>query len=132
MQLNRMDISKRLERIPLSKFHFGMLAAVALMMFFDGYDLLMPRLAIPSLKQIGWLDSTTTSAFMSLPLLTAAIGSVAAGFIGDRVGRKVLFNMNVIGYSALSAARGLAWNPEVLIVFRTLTMFLLGMQVVTG
>jgi hypothetical protein len=36
-----MDISKRLERIPLSKFHFGMLAAVALMMFFDGYDLLM-------------------------------------------------------------------------------------------
>ena len=68
---------------------------------------------------------------MSVPLLTAAIGSVAAGFIGDRVGRKVLFNMNVIGYSALSAARGLAWNPEVLIVFRTLTMFLLGMQVVT-
>jgi hypothetical protein len=41
MQLNRMDISKRLERIPLSKFHFGMLAVVALMMFFDGYDLLM-------------------------------------------------------------------------------------------
>jgi putative MFS transporter len=48
------------------------------------------------------------------------------------VGRKFLFNMNVIGYSVLSAACGLAWNPEALIVFRTLTMFVLGMQVVTG
>jgi hypothetical protein len=34
--------------------------------------------------------------------------------------------MNVIGYSARSAACGFAWNPEVLIVLSTLTMFVLG------
>lgn len=132
MQLDNADISGRLERLPLSMFHYGMLAVVGLMMFFDGYDLLMSGLAIPSLKQTGWLDSHTTSTFLALPLIAAAFGSVAAGFIGDRIGRKLLFNVNVISYSVLSVACGLAWNPQVLIVFRTLTMFALGMQVVTG
>ena len=132
MLSDNFDISGRLERLPLSGFHYGMLAVVGLMMFFDGYDLLMSGLAIPSLKQIGWLDSHTTSTFLALPLIAAAFGSVAAGIIGDRVGRKLLFNVNVISYSVLSVACGLAWNHQVLIAFRTLTMFVLGMQVVTG
>lgn len=132
MNRNNYDISGRLESLPLSRFHYGMLVVVGLMMFFDGYDLLMSGLAIPSLRQIRWLDASTTSMFLSAPLIAAAVGSVAAGFIGDKVGRKLLFNINVIGYSLLSAACGMAWNPEILITFRTLTMFVLGMQVVTG
>ncbi|BEU28518.1 MFS transporter [Paraburkholderia sp. 22B1P] len=127
-----LEISDRLERLPLSRFHYAMLAVVGLMMFFDGYDLLMSGLAIPSLRQIGWLNASTTSTFLSVPLISAAFGSVAAGFIGDKLGRKKLFNINVIGYSALSVCCGFAWNGDVLIVFRALTMFVLGMQVVTG
>ncbi|BEU28494.1 MFS transporter [Paraburkholderia sp. 22B1P] len=132
MNVTNQTIGSRLENLPLSWFHYAMLAVVGFMQLFDGYDLLMSGLAIPTLKEIGWLDSSTTAPFLSIPLASAAFGAIVAGWIGDRIGRRFLFVLNVSSYSLLSVGCGVAPNITSLIVLRTLTMFVLGMQIVTG
>ena len=126
------NIGGRLERLPVSRFHWRLFTLVSIAMFFDGYDLLMGGLVIPSLRSIGWLTASSTTIFVSLPLAAAAIGSFVSGFLGDRIGRRQLIKINVAIYSLGSVACGFAPNVELLIAFRTITAFGLGMQIVTG
>ena len=126
------NIGGRLERLPASRFHWWLFILLGIAMFFDGYDLLVAGLIIPSLRSAGWLDAGTTAAFVSIPLAAAAVGSFVAGFLGDRIGRRTLIKANVAIYSIGSLLCGLAPNVDLLIAFRTVTGLGLGMQIVAG
>lgn len=126
------NIGGRLERLPVSRFHWKLFTLLSIAMFFDGYDLLMGGLVIPSLRGVGWLNVSSTTIFVSIPLAAAAIGSFVSGFLGDRIGRRRLIKINVAIFSVGSVACGFAPNVETLIALRTITAFGLGMQIVTG
>lgn len=126
------NIGGRLERLPISKFHWKLFTLLGIAMFFDGYDLLVAGLVIPSLRQVGWLDGASTTFFVSLPLAAAAVGSFVSGYFGDRFGRRKLMKVNVAIFTFGSLLCGVAPNTETLIAFRTITGFGLGMQIVTG
>jgi putative MFS transporter len=126
------DIAGRLERLPLSRLHWTMCALLGVAMFFDGYDLFVSGLAMPSLVKAGMLTAGDRAAFISLPLFAAALGSVLAGVIGDRFGRRRLIVANVTIYGLAGLGCACAPNYPVLIVFRILAMLALGMQVPTG
>ncbi len=132
MQQAAVNIGGRLERLPISGFHWKLFTLLGIAMFFDGYDLLVAGLVIPSLRQVGWLDGTTTTFFVSLPLAAAAAGSFVSGYFGDRFGRRKLMKINVAIFTFGSLLCGIAPNTEALILFRTITGFGLGMQIVTG
>lgn len=122
----------RLERLPLSRFHWTLFALLGVAMFFDGYDLTITGFIIPALRRSGWLSAATTASFVSLPLLAAAIGSLAAGLLGDRIGRRRLFQATVLIYSLSSAGCGLANSYGMLLGFRTLNLLVIGTLTVTG
>ncbi len=126
------NIGGRLERLPLSRFHILACAAIGAAMFFDGYDLGLTGLVLPPLVKSGLLPEAQRSWFISLPLFAAAFGSVLSGAIGDRFGRRRLFIANILLYGIASPACGLAHSYPVLLAFRTLTLFALGMQIPTG
>ena len=126
------NIGGRLERLPISRFHWRFFTFLGIAMFFDGYELLMAGLVIPSLKGVGWLDANSTVLFVSLPLVAAAIGSFVSGYLGDRFGRRRLTKFNVAIYCLGSVACGLAPDTNFLLIFRVITGFGLGMQIVTG
>ena len=126
------NIAGRMERLPLSRFHYMAFLVIGVAMLFDGYDLTIAGFVLPPLKQVGWMEGSNREWFISLPLLAAAAGSVAAGAIGDRVGRRRLFFVNVAIYSAGSLLCGLATSYPMLLGARTVVLFGLGMQIVTG
>jgi len=127
-----LHIASRLERLPLSRFHWLLFAILGLAMFFDGYDLTITSFVVPALRQAGWLTPATTASFISIPVIAAAIGSFAAGLLGDRFGRRGLFLTTTLVYSLASLGCGLAGTYSALLIFRTLNMFSLGMLTVTG
>lgn len=127
-----MNIAGRLERLPLSRFHYLAFAIIGVGMFFDGYDLTITGFVIPPLHATKWLDAATTPMFISFPLLAAAAGSLAAGVLGDRLGRRFLFKLNALVYGLGSLGCGLATGFGMLLVFRIVTLFALGTQIVTG
>jgi putative MFS transporter len=126
------NIAGRMERLPLARFHWVLFAILGVAMFFDGYDLTVTGFVIPALHRVGWLTPATTAMFISLPLIAAALGSIAAGLIGDRIGRRRLFQTSVLIYSLSSLACGLATSYSMLLTFRTITLFALGTVTVTG
>ncbi len=126
------DVAGRLERLPLSRFHVWACVAIGAAMFFDGYDLTLTGLVIPPLVRTGLLPEAQRSWFISIPLMAAACGSVLAGVLGDRYGRRRLFIANVALYGIASPLCGLAGSYGVLLALRTLTLFALGVQIPTG
>lgn len=126
------NIGGRLERLPVSGFHWKLFTLLGIAMFFDGYDLLVAGLVIPSLTGVGMLDASSRVLFISLPLVAAAVGSFVSGYFGDRFGRRRLIKFNVFIYSIGSVLCGLAPDTDYLIAFRVFTGFGLGMQIVTG
>ncbi|SAL76107.1 MFS transporter [Caballeronia telluris] len=127
-----LNIAGRMERLPLSSFHWTFFAILGVAMFFDGYDLTVTGFVVPALHKHGWLTASTTAAFISLPLIAAAFGSIAAGVIGDRLGRRRLFQASVLVYSLSSLACGFAANYGTLLTFRTINLFAIGVVTVTG
>ena len=127
-----MNIAGRLERLPLSAFHYRVFAFIGIAMLFDGYDLTITGFVIPPLVRAHWLDHSTTALFISLPLFGAAFGSITAGILGDWLGRRTVFKLNVLVYSVSSLLCGLAPTYGWLLAFRTVTLFALGTQIVTG
>jgi putative MFS transporter len=127
-----LNIAGRLERLPLARFHWVLFAILGVAMFFDGYDLTVTGFVIPALHKHGWLTPATTAMFISVPLVAAAFGSIAAGLIGDRVGRRRLFQATVLAYSLSSLGCGLATSYGMLLTFRTINLFAIGTVTVTG
>jgi putative MFS transporter len=127
-----MNIAGRLERLPLCRFHYLAFTVIGLGMFFDGYDLTVAGFVIPPLAGLHWLGPDRTPLFISIPLFAAALGSIVAGILGDWLGRRVLFKLNALLYALGSLGCGLAVNFEMLLLCRTITLFALGLQTVTG
>jgi MFS transporter, putative metabolite:H+ symporter len=127
-----MNIAGRLERLPISRFHYTVFAVIGIGMLFDGYDLTVAGFVIPPLQAEKWLDPQTTPLFISLPLLAAAFGSITAGILGDWLGRRILFKLNALIYGLGSLGCGLAVGFDMLLICRTITLFALGTQIVTG
>lgn len=127
-----MNIAGRLERLPLSRFHYLAFVIIGVGMFFDGYDLTITGFVIPPLVALHWLGGERTAIFISYPLLAAAVGSITAGILGDRLGRRLLFKLNAAIYGVASLGCGLSTSFEMLIVFRIIVLFALGNQIVTG
>ncbi|MFB9265096.1 MFS transporter [Bradyrhizobium erythrophlei] len=126
------NIAGRLERLPLSRFHVLACALVGTAMFFDGYDIALTGLVMPSLVKVGLLAEPQRAWLISLSLLAAALGSALSGIIGDRYGRRKLIIANIVIYGLASPACGLAQSYPTLLGLRMLTMLALGMQIPAG
>ena len=119
-------ILERLERIPVSGFHYKMLAVTGLGWLFDSMDTGLIAFVLPVLAkewgqtpgQMGWIGS--------IGLIGMALGAVLAGTLADRIGRKQVFTITVLLYSISTGMCALATSYEMLLFFRFLVGFGLG------
>ncbi len=119
-------ILERLERIPVSGFHYKMLAVTGLGWLFDSMDTGLIAFVLPVLAkewgltpgQMGWIGS--------IGLIGMALGAVLAGTLADRIGRKQVFTITVLLYSISTGLCALATSYEMLLFLRFLVGFGLG------
>ncbi len=98
--------SRTAERQPSLRLIFALLASAA---FFDGYDAQIVSLLLPQIQD-SFHASVTALGVAHIPI---ALGQFVAFFVirqADRVGRRPLLLVTILGYTAFTAATAAAWD----------------------
>jgi MFS family permease len=122
-QAIRTDVPARLDRLPWSRFHSLVVAALGITWVLDGLEVTLAGSVAAALQQSPRLHLTAEQVGLTgTAYLTGAIlGSLFFGHLTDRLGRKRLFNVTLGLYLLATAATALSWDFASFAVFRFLT-----------
>ena len=117
------DIPARLDRLPWSRFHTLVVAALGITWILDGLEVTLAGAVAGALKQSPVLQLTNTEVGLagSAYIAGAVLGALFFGWLTDRLGRKKLFFITLAVYLVATAATGLSWNAWSFMAFRFLT-----------
>jgi len=75
-------------------------------MFFDGYDLYVAAGVLAATSQSNFSRLPQNLQFLSLTFVGMTLGSLITGFVGDKMGRRFTYQINllVLGLASLAAA----------------------------
>ncbi|WP_432462879.1 MFS transporter [Agarivorans sp. QJM3NY_33] len=125
-------IGARLDRIPFSVFHYEIFGIISMSLLFTGFLSYSGNIVLAELVSNGWSNNYLNAAFTSALMAGYFIGSVAGGFIGDKLGRRKTFRINllIVGISAMAAS----FSPDMywLIIFRCLMGIGMGALIMVG
>ncbi|MGW4526815.1 MFS transporter [Amycolatopsis sp. NPDC004378] len=115
-----MTLLARLDRLPLSRPHYKLLLIGGLGYTFDGMDSAVVAFLLPSAKaawglgngQLGLIGSATPFGFL--------FGAIAAGLLGDRIGRKKVMMYALAFYALFSVIASFSPNYEIFLGARVL------------
>ena len=122
----------RLDRLPIGSFHRRVLWLVGLGMFLDACDIYLAGGVLGSLVKSGWSDLAANARFMSATFLGMLCGTFAAGWIGDRYGRRTSYQVNLMLFGLASVAAAFAPNMTVLTAIRFVMGIGMGAEIVVG
>ncbi len=122
----------RLDRLPISSFHYRIFWLIGAGMFFDGYDLYVGASVLGATVQSKFAALAQVPQFISLTFVGMTIGSVAAGFLGDKFGRRFTYQFNLVVFGLASLAAAFAPSMSWLIAARFGMGLGLGAEIVVG
>ena len=122
----------RLDRLPISPFHYRIFALVGAGMFFDGYDLYVAGGVLASTVQSKFSTVPQNLQFISLTFVGMTIGSLVTGFVGDKFGRRFTYQVNLLVFGLASLAAAFAQDMTQLIACRFVQGLGLGAEIVVG
>ncbi|MEI9804311.1 MAG: MFS transporter [Pseudolabrys sp.] len=122
----------RLDRLPVSSFHFRIFWLVGAGMFFDGYDLYVAGGVIASVIQTKFSTPLQIPQFVSLTFVGMTIAALVTGFAGDKFGRRFTYQVNLLIFGLGLARRGFRAGYEPAIVCRFIQGLGLGAEIVVG
>ncbi|MFI5607752.1 MFS transporter [Amycolatopsis sp. NPDC051903] len=117
-QLTSHVMAARLERLPLSRFHYKLLFAGGLGYTFDAMDGAIVAFILPSVTKEWGLSSGATGILGSSLLIGFLFGALGAGILGDKIGRRKVMISALVLYSIASLVAAAAPNFAVLFVAR--------------
>ena len=123
--MRQIDVHKIADEAPFNRFHGRVLFWCALIIIFDGYDLAVAGIALPSImKQMG-VDPKQAGFMVSSALFGMMFGAIFLGTIADRIGRRWAIVICIALFSLFTAAAGLTNDP----VLFSVTRFLAGLGI---
>ncbi|HET9714788.1 MAG TPA: MFS transporter [Pseudolabrys sp.] len=122
----------RLDRLPISSFHYRIFWLVGAGMFFDGYDLYVAGSVLAATIQTKFSTLPQNLQFLSLTFVGMTIGSFITGFVGDRYGRRFTYQVNLLVFGLASLAAAFAQDMTQLIICRFIQGLGLGAEIVVG
>ncbi len=122
----------RLDRLPISSFHYRIFWLVGAGMFFDGYDLYIAGGVLASAVQSKFSTVPQNLQFISLTFVGMTLGALITGFVGDKLGRRFTYQINLLIFGLASLAAAFAQDMNQLIVCRFVQGLGLGAEIVVG
>jgi putative MFS transporter len=122
----------RLDRLPISSFHYRIFWLVGAGMFFDGYDLYVAGGVLASTIQTKFSTLPQNLQFLSLTFVGMTLGSLITGFVGDKMGRRFTYQINLLIFGLASLAAAFAQDMNQLIICRFVQGLGLGAEIVVG
>src|SRR3954453_1357030 len=130
----------RLDRLPICRFHYRLLYLIGAGLFLDSLDLYIQGPILAFLLSTNFSDINGNARFLSATFLGLIVGTLISGSCGDRFGRRVMYQVNLLlfGVASLLAAfapslgilvlcrfaMGVGLGGEVIISYGTLAEFL--------
>ncbi|NBA96621.1 aromatic acid/H+ symport family MFS transporter [Pseudomonas sp. R5(2019)] len=110
--MRTIDVSALVDGARFNTFHARVLFWCAIIIIFDGYDLVIYGVVLPSLMAEWGLTSLQAGALGSCALVGMMLGALFFGSLSDRIGRRKTIMMCVTLFSGVTAINGLAQSPE--------------------
>src|SRR4051795_1114712 len=108
------------------KFHGMLLFWGALLMLFDGYDLVVYGAVVPTLMEEWGISAVQAGMYGSYALFGMMFGALIFGTLADKLGRKKIIMICVFIFSLFMLLAALAPSPEIFGLFRFITGLGLG------
>jgi MFS family permease len=117
------DIPARLDRLPWSRFHTLVVAALGITWILDGLEVTLAGSVAGALKASPVLHFSNADVGLaaSAYLAGAVLGALFFGWLTDRLGRKKLFFITLFVYLVATASTALSWDFWSFVLFRFLT-----------
>src|SRR5918911_397815 len=117
------DIPARLDRLPWTRFHTLVVAALGITWVLDGLEVTLAGSIVGALEESPVLRFTEVEIGLvaSAYLVGAVCGALLFGYLTDRLGRKRLFMVTLGLYLTATAATAFSWDFWSFALFRALT-----------
>ncbi|MEV6312783.1 MFS transporter [Streptomyces sp. NPDC051840] len=115
-----MTLLARLDRLPLSRPHYALLLIGGLGYTFDGMDSAVVAFLMPSAQDAWDLGNGALGLIGSASPFGFLFGAVAAGLLGDRIGRRKVMMWALAFYAFFSLVAAVAPNYEMFLGARIL------------
>ena len=126
------NAGSRLDRLPIGSFHRRIMMLIGIGMFFDGFDIYLAGTVLGVTLKSGFSTLPQNALFISATFVGMMLGSFAAGFLGDRYGRRFTYQFNLLIFGLASLAAAVAPDMTILIACRFVMGFGLGAENVVG
>src|ERR1700712_4087304 len=105
----------RLDRLPLSRFHWKILGLISAGACIDAYDVYIAGGVSAAMFKEGFSTLAQNALFVSAGFFGMGIGAGMAGWLGDHLGRRASYQFNLLLFGLASLAACFAPNIETLI-----------------
>jgi putative MFS transporter len=114
-------LGRKLDSIPFSAYHIGLILVLGLVGFVEGYDLALGGSLIVLAKGPLHLTAADIRWLVLAPTLMVAVAGLTAALLSDRLSRKTVMQIGVIVSTFFTLLIPLAQTAEQLIALRILT-----------
>ncbi|ALN17819.1 major facilitator superfamily transporter [Ectopseudomonas mendocina] len=118
--MRQIDVHTVIDGARFTRFHWMVMALCALLLIFDGYDLFIYGVVLPSIMQQWNLTPLQAGALGSYALFGMMFGALAFGTLADRIGRKKGIAICFMLFSSATILNGFASSPTEFGIFRFL------------
>jgi putative MFS transporter len=112
------DIAARIERLPLSRWHFKIAVPIGMGWFFDSFDAYAIAFVMPVLIGLWDLGPGEIGALIGIGYVGQIIGSIFFGWLAERIGRVPCAVYALTLFSVLSLVAALSWSYPTLLAAR--------------
>ena len=116
--MRQIDVHPVIDNARFSRFHWMVMALCALLLIFDGYDLFIFGVVLPSIMQEWGLTPLEAGALGSYALFGMMFGALGFGTLADRIGRKKGIAICFVLFSTATILNGFASSPSEFGIFR--------------
>lgn len=110
--MRQIDVHKLADDARFNGFLGLVLFWCALIIIFDGYDLAVVGIALPSIMKDLRVDPTRAGFMVSSALFGMVFGAIFLGTLADRIGRRKAIAICIALFSIFTAAAGLTRDPR--------------------
>lgn len=109
--MQKIDANHIIDEAKFNPFHWMVLFWCALIIIFDGYDLVIYGVVLPVLMKEWNLSPLEAGALGSYALFGMMAGALIFGPLSDKIGRKKAITICVVLFSGFTVLNGFATNP---------------------
>ncbi|MFN8497302.1 MAG: MFS transporter [Anaerolineae bacterium] len=121
-----MTLYERLDRLPVTRFHWRLLITSGFGWMFDAMDILLVASVVAAVSLAWQLTPVESQAINTANVAGLFFGALIAGRMADRIGRKAVFQVTLLVYSIFTGLSALATGLVMLMAVRFLAGLGLG------